>query len=73
MIELDCLGMACPTPIIKINKAMKEMEPGEQLRVKADDPAFRVDVEAWSNKTGNPLISFKKNEDVQTAILEKEI
>ena len=37
---LDCCGMQCPGPIMKVNEALKEMEEGEQLCVTATDMAL---------------------------------
>ena len=45
MKELNCLGVACPMPIILINKAMKDLTAGEQLKVVSDDGAFKMDVD----------------------------
>lgn len=70
MKQLDCKGLNCPMPIVKISKAIKKMGAGERLEVEASDPAFQADVEAWSKKTGNPLVSFDDGE-VKRAIIEK--
>ncbi len=53
--NLDCCGLVCPMPIVKLSKAVREMDSGQILEVKANDQAFKVDVEAWCNKTGNLL------------------
>jgi len=71
MCELDCIGISCPMPIVCINKEMKVMNQGDTLVVKADDPAFKMDVEAWVNKTGNTLLSMKQEENIITAKIEK--
>jgi len=46
-------------PIVRISQAMKTMAPGEVLTVEADDPAFPADIRAWSEMTGNELLSFE--------------
>ena len=56
--ELDCCGLNCPMPIVRISQAMNGLEAGEVLKVQADDPAFRADVEAWAQMTGNELLSI---------------
>jgi tRNA 2-thiouridine synthesizing protein A len=68
---LDCKGMACPMPIVKISKAMKGLSSGETLEVVADDPGFDPDVNAWCNKTGNELVSLKSEGDLITAVIKK--
>ena len=46
-IELDCRGVACPRPIIELARAVATVAVGDTVAVTADDPAARVDVEAW--------------------------
>ncbi|MDQ3385972.1 MAG: sulfurtransferase TusA family protein [Actinomycetota bacterium] len=46
-VELDCRGMRCPLPIIRLAKAMGDVEVGRTVAVVADDPAARPDVPAW--------------------------
>ena len=71
MQQLDCKGLNCPMPIVKISKALKKMGPGERLEVVASDPAFKADVEAWARKTGNALIEFTDGDDVKRVVIEK--
>ena len=35
---LDCSGMLCPVPVIKTSKAIKEIQPGQILKMVAPDP-----------------------------------
>ena len=70
--ELDCRGLSCPMPIVKISRAMKELTPGEVLTVQASDPSFQSDIEAWVRKMGQTLQSFEDNGEFQTAILIKQ-
>jgi len=44
--------MPCPRPIIELAKAIEEVEPGSTIAVVADDPAARVDVQAWCRMRG---------------------
>lgn len=68
---INCVGMACPMPIIKLSKAAKELVSGQRLEVLADDPAFAPDVRAWCNKTGNKLVSLHAGADDVRAVIEK--
>ena len=53
---LDCCGLQCPGPIMKVNKAVAGMQPGEVLRVSATDMGFAADIASWCRRTGNTLI-----------------
>jgi len=68
--ELDCRGLNCPMPIVRISQVMNGLEAGEVLTVQADDPAFRADVEAWAQMTGNELLSIEEG-PVTTANLKR--
>ncbi|MDO9577342.1 MAG: sulfurtransferase TusA family protein [Candidatus Cloacimonadales bacterium] len=59
--SLNCIGLSCPMPIIKLNKAIKSMESGEVLEMIGSDPGSKSDVPAWCNKTGN--IFLEQTED----------
>ncbi|MCG6958117.1 MAG: sulfurtransferase TusA family protein [Gemmatimonadetes bacterium] len=53
---LDCKGMLCPLPVVKVSKAMKELPAGNVLLLLATDPGSRPDMTAWSKRTGNPIV-----------------
>ncbi len=55
-IELDCRGMYCPMPIVKLKKATKTMESGQVLRLVATDPGSKRDLPAWAKKTGSEIL-----------------
>ena len=47
VVELDCRGMSCPLPVIRLANAITDMEVGGIIAVVADDPAARPDISAW--------------------------
>jgi len=59
---LDCTGLMCPMPIVKLAKKMKEMKAGEVLELIADDVGSKEDVPAWCKRTGNELVDMKEEE-----------
>lgn len=68
---LDCCGMQCPGPIMKVNEALKEMEEGEQLCVTATDMGFARDVQAWCSRTGNRLVNVERENCENKVTIEK--
>ena len=69
--ELDARGLVCPMPIIKLSKAIKEVEAGGHLTVYADDPAFESDIITWCQKVGHTLVEFKQEGTDFVALIEK--
>ena len=59
-VEINCLGMKCPRPIIEIAKAARKSPPGTVLIVKADDLAFESDVQAWVENAHAKLLNMEK-------------
>lgn len=61
--ELDARGLNCPLPILRTKKALNEMKSGQVLRILTTDPGSVRDFEAFSQQTGNALISSSENEN----------
>lgn len=47
---LDCSGLQCPGPIMKVNEALNEMENNEILKVLASDMGFMANIASWCKK-----------------------
>ncbi len=58
--SLDCKGLMCPMPIVKLAKKMKELKVGQVLELVVDDPGSKEDVPAWCNRTGNELLEMRQ-------------
>ena len=69
---LDCSGLQCPIPIVKISRQIKGMQPNSELRVLATDKAFEADVHAWARMTNNTIISFQDG-DTQEVVIKKNV
>jgi rhodanese-related sulfurtransferase/TusA-related sulfurtransferase len=55
-VILDAKGLACPMPIVKTRKAMKELDAGQVLEVQATDKGSRADIKAWAESTGHQYL-----------------
>ncbi|MEA3284919.1 MAG: sulfurtransferase TusA family protein, partial [Synergistota bacterium] len=49
---LDCLGEACPIPLIKAQKKMAEMSVGDTITIEIDHSCAVKNVPEWANKEG---------------------
>ena len=68
---LDCTGMACPLPVVKTSQAVKKMELGQVLELLATDPGVEPDMQAWSRRTGNELISIGKQDGIFHVLIRR--
>jgi tRNA 2-thiouridine synthesizing protein A len=64
--------MQCPLPVVKTAQAIKKMPAGEVLEVLATDPGVEPDMNAWSRRTGNELISINREDDVFHVLIRKK-
>ena len=53
---LDCKGLSCPMPMMKLAKAMKGMKSEEVLEMIGTDPGTKSDLPRWCEKSGNILL-----------------
>jgi len=57
---LDLKGLLCPIPVVKMAKAIKEVQVGEIIEAYATDPGVMADIPAWCRTTGNELVTIEK-------------
>ncbi|MHB1571079.1 MAG: sulfurtransferase TusA family protein [Solirubrobacteraceae bacterium] len=70
-LTIDVKGKACPIPVVKTAKAMKEMASGDVLELLATDPGVDPDMHAWTKQTGNELVSIEQQDGVFRVLLRK--
>ena len=63
-VDLDCLGLLCPLPVIKLAKALPTVAIGDTVTVLADDPAAATDIPAWCRMRSQDLVSAAGNKYV---------
>jgi TusA-related sulfurtransferase len=47
-------------PIVKMAKAIKDVQVGETIEAFATDPGVMADIPAWCRTTGNELVTLEK-------------
>ncbi len=57
-VDLDCTGLACPGPIMKLQAKVGELRPGDEVLVHVSDPGFRLDAPAWATKNGHEMLQI---------------
>ena len=68
---LDCKGMNCPLPILKTNKQIGTMDPGQVLKIETTDIGSINDLQAWSRQTQNEFLSYAEEEGKYTFFVRK--
>jgi rhodanese-related sulfurtransferase/TusA-related sulfurtransferase len=68
---VDAKGLACPMPIVRTKKAMKDLEPGKVIEVQATDKGSTADLAAWAKSTGHDYLGTAEDGDVLKHYLRK--
>ncbi len=55
--HLDATGLRCPLPVLKAQRAMRELAAGEVLSVAATDPGAVADMAAFCAAKGHEMLS----------------
>ncbi len=69
--RLDTKGLACPLPVLKARRAIKDVTAGELLVVEATDPASYIDFRHFCDTTGNTLEDWREDDGVFTYRIRK--
>ncbi|WP_407269967.1 sulfurtransferase TusA family protein [Radiobacillus sp. PE A8.2] len=70
-IIVDAKGLACPMPIVKTKKVMKEVQSGNVVEVQATDKGSRADLQAWAHSAGHQYLGTLEEGDVLKHFLRK--
>ncbi|WP_269524354.1 FAD-dependent oxidoreductase [Coraliomargarita parva] len=70
-VSLDCTGMACPGPILRVKAAAAELKPGQVLEVRASDAGFKNDLPAFCKANGYECISVEKDKGIVVGRLQQ--
>jgi len=68
---LDCFGLLCPMPIIKIAEKIKDLSPGQILEITATDEGIRTDLPAWCKRTGHEFLGVEEKNGEYRAYVKK--
>lgn len=70
-LKVDACGLQCPGPMLKLAKAIQNIQIGETLEITASDPGFLNDVASWCLSTKNKLIKTDSQDLKFSAIIQK--
>lgn len=71
--KLDAKGLACPMPIVRTKKVMKDLGAGQVLEVEATDKGSKADMKAWAESTGHQYLGTIEEGGVLKHYLRKAL
>ena len=57
MKEIDATGLHCPMPVLRLQKALRDVKSGTRITLLASDPMAAIDVPHFLNENGDRLIA----------------
>jgi len=71
MKVLNCCGLQCPGPIMKVHETISGMNENEMLKVSATDMGFAADIDSWCRRTGNTLVKTERQNKENIVYIKK--
>jgi tRNA 2-thiouridine synthesizing protein A len=68
---LDVKGLNCPLPVLRANRALRALAPGERLLVLATDRAAIADFRAYCEETGHALLAFSEEAGTYSFLIRR--
>jgi TusA-related sulfurtransferase len=70
-VELDCMGEACPVPLVKAEKALEKMDIGDILIVQIDHSCAMKNVPEWARDAGHNVEIEEVDDGEWEVVIEK--
>jgi len=58
---LDCIGLYCPIPVLKVREELDKLAVGQILEVWVDDPAAEEDIPRLTKRIGQEILGMSKD------------
>ena len=71
-LTLDCLGEACPVPLMKTEKKLNTMDIGDILIVQIDHSCAMKNVPEWARKQGHNVEIEEVGDGEWEVVIEKK-
>lgn len=71
--ELDTCGLFCPEPVMMLHNKIRDMAPGEVVRVLATDPSTKRDIPKFCNFLEHPLLAQNEQDNQFVYLISKRL
>ena len=71
-LEVDASGLNCPLPLLRLKKALMEVQSGEVVKIIATDPAAHLDIGVYIDQTGHQMLELTRQSNVQIFFIRKQ-
>ena len=71
-IQLDASGLYCPEPVMLLHNKIRDIAPGQLLRLTATDPSTTRDVPKFCLYLEHELLESEEGDDIYTYLIRKK-
>ncbi len=69
--SVDARNELCPVPILRVSKAMRDLEPGQSVELVTTDESAHIDIPAWVSDMGHSITeTFENNGETHFVIVK---
>jgi tRNA 2-thiouridine synthesizing protein A len=55
---VDCRGLSCPMPILRLKKELRSLKPGEIIEIWSTDPGSKKDMPDFAKQQGEEFLGY---------------
>ena len=70
---IDACGHRCPTPTLRLQRALRDVAPGALVELYADDPMARIDVPLFVREAGHELVEMSADGAPLSFLVRKRV
>ena len=70
---MDLKGLACPMPMVKVSKGIKEVGIGQVIKAITTDPGSLADFPAWAKTSGNEIFKIDQEGDTIKFYIRRKV
>lgn len=70
---LDFKGLLCPIPVVKLAKAIGEIELGQTIEAFVTDPSVTADIPAWTRISGHELVVLENQNGQFRVVVRRKV
>lgn len=70
-LEIDASGLNCPMPLLKLKKALNQLNSTDIIKIIVTDSAAHLDFGVFCQQVGHEILTIHKSENSQTFFIKK--
>lgn len=70
-LEIDASGLNCPMPLLKLKKALNQLNSTDIIKIIVTDSAAHLDFGVFCQQVGHEILAIHKSENSQTFFIKK--